>query len=886
MKESKEKTKKKSSLSDFFSDADLTMFAADKVPGKNIVELLKYFNGDALAAVVWYQKYADTKNGEVHPDEMHMRMASAFFEIENKYNISDKAFAKKYKKEVEEHLSDYGQIRDELTEEDIFASFYNFEHIIPQGSIMSQLGVDSIGSLSNCFVTASPDDSYGGIFKTDQTLAQVAKRRGGVGVEISTLRPSGSVTSNVAKTSTGAVSFMPRFSNTIREVAQGGRRGALMITMDIAHPDIQEFITVKQDLTKVTGANISVKVSDDFMKAVENNAEYCLRWPIDSRPITRTDEELNVLIEKKGKYFKFVNAKDVWDSLIKAAHLSAEPGILFWTRMTLNSPDGFYKQFSPISTNPCGEIPLPAGDSCRLIALNLTGFIENRFREDTKFNFDKFYDVTYDAMRLSDVLVDLEIEAVDTIINKIKSDPENKDTKQVELAFWMNAKKMGKEGRRTGLGFTGIGDTAALLGYKYGSDEFLDFEEKMMHVKMEAELDASIDMAIVRGPFIGWDPETEFIEVDGNLLGMNHYYQFIIDEFPEQAARMFKFGRRNISISTVAPTGSLSMLAQITSGIEPLFKPFFKRRKKIMGTEEVKADFVDDNGDRWTEHIVVHEQFKQWIYKNTSLSKNSSTWTDEMMEKAFKDSPWFGATAEEINWRDRIKVQAIAQKYTSHSISSTINLPKGTKAKEINDIYMAAWKADLKGVTVYVDGSRDGVLVSKDTSNDAVFVYKESLKRPEEVRSIAHTTQVGPDKFSVFVGLMNGLPYEIFAYKGGTKEGEGAMIKIGKGDYQFMGEGEDSRRRVITGKMTDEQEMITRLLSGSLRHGRDIVYLVEDLQKTSGNMFGFNSALARVLKLYIPDGTKGSNVCPECGDNSMVYEENCLHCTSCGYSAC
>ena len=886
MKKTSEKTK--ATIADFFSEDELKMFTEGGLENIHIVELLKYFNGDALAAVVWYQKYANRELDEKHPDDMHIRLASGFYDVEKEYTKRDRAFFKEYEDEVKDNLSEYGHGRKSLNDDDIFAMFHNFSTVIPQGSVMSQLGVNSIGSLSNCFVAPAPSDSYGGIFKTDQTLAQTAKRRGGVGVDISELRPNGAPTSNVAKTSTGAVSFMERFSNTIREVAQAGRRGALMITINVEHPDIEDFVTIKQDLTKVTGANISVKVSDAFMKAVEKDEEYCLRWPVDARPITRFEEKIGELISKDGNFYRFINAKELWDTMIASAHKSAEPGVLFWTRMRNNSPDGYYPRFAPISTNPCGEIPLPAYDSCRLIALNLMGFVNGKMTDKAEFNYEKFYSTVYETMRLSDDLVDLEIDAVQTIIDKVKSDPEDASVKQVELEFWEKAQAIGKEGRRTGLGFTALGDAAAMLDLKYGSEDFIEFVESIMETKFEAELDCSIDMAITRGPFEGWDPAIEFHEIDGKLYGMNAFYQMIATEFPDQARRMHRFGRRNISWSTVAPTGSLSMLAQVTSGIEPLFKPYYTRRKKIMGGKDIEADFVDANGDRWTEHVVVHEQFKQWVYNNTTLSKNSRKWTEKMLENVFEKSPWFDSTAEDVNWKDRVDTQAAIQKYTSHSISSTINLPSTATPEDIDKIYMEAWKAKLKGVTVYVDGSRDGVLISTSDKeeNKDTFSYIKAIKRPVEIKAFAHTTQVGTDKYSVFVGTINGLPYEVFAYKGGTKEGEGKMVKITKGEYQFIGDGEDSRHRIITGKMTEEQEMITRLLSGSLRHGRDIKFLVEDLNKTSGSLFSFNSAIARILKLYIPDGTLGGNTCPECGDDAMVYEEGCKSCTSCGYSAC
>ncbi|MCK5788947.1 MAG: ribonucleoside-diphosphate reductase, adenosylcobalamin-dependent, partial [Chlamydiia bacterium] len=536
------------------------------------------FNYNSLASTVWFNKYANEKLEEKMPAQMHKRMAKVFYDVEEKYYKAEVERLNKGNKSknldyLKDNLSDYGFRRTPLSEKSIFKLFARFKYVIPQGSVMSQAGTEEIGSLSNCMVTEAPSDSYGGIMKTDQELAQMFKRRCGAGTDISTLRPAGAGTSNVAKTSTGAVSFMHRFSNTTREVAQGSRRGALMLTMDILHPDIMDFITVKNDLTKVTGANISVKVNDTFMKAVENDEEICLRWPIELEVPERYDDmELNELYTVDGGYVKWTNAKVIWDTLIKSTHATAEPGILFWDQIIKHSPEGFsYPAFTALSTNPCGEIPLPAYDSCRLMALNLTAFVVNKHSPEAFFDFDQFYAAVYEAMRLSDDLVDMELDAVQRIIDKIMKDPEQLSVKKVELDMWNKIYATGKAGRRTGLGFTALGDAAAYLGVTYGGEDFQRILKSLMHTKMKAEFDCSIDLAITRGQFKDYDATQEFYRIDDKYYGANSFYTLMVEEFPEQVERMIKHGRRNISVSTVAPTGSLSMLAEVSSGIEPVF---------------------------------------------------------------------------------------------------------------------------------------------------------------------------------------------------------------------------------------------------------------------------------------------------------------------------
>ncbi|MBT5089771.1 MAG: adenosylcobalamin-dependent ribonucleoside-diphosphate reductase, partial [Flavobacteriales bacterium] len=609
-----------------------------------------YFEGDELAGTTWMNKYAmKNKDGEFveqNPDDMHRRMAKEFGRIEAdyklKYNLNGSA----------RFLSKYGQEREDLTEEKVYNYFKEFGYIIPQGSVMSSLGNHyKLASLSNCIVVPELHDSYGGVFYTDQQLAQLFKRRCGVGVDISNLRPSGARVSNAAGNTSGAVSFMNRFSNTTREVAQNGRRGALMLSMDISHPDVEDFITIKQDLQKVTGANISIRLSDEFMKAVENNAEYTHKWPIDS---------------ETPKFRKTVKAKELWDTIIECAHNTAEPGLIFWDRQHWYSTSSVYPGYKNTSTNPCSEIAMQGGDSCRLIAINLFNFVENPFTKDAKFLMEDFYKSTYEGQRLMDDLVDLETEAIGRILRKVDADDEPDNIKQVEKETWELLLKTGKEGRRTGLGFTGLADMVAALGMAIDSDDAIAKVEEIMKEKCRAEFDSSIDMSLERGSFVGFDAKIE---------NTSEFVQMLEVELPEVYERMMKFGRRNISISTVAPTGTLSMLAQTSSGIEPVFMTHYKRRRKINEQDrEAKVDFIDDLGDKWQEFTVYHHNLK--------------TWMEVTGETDITKSPYAGSTAPEINWNKRVKMQAVVQKYVTHSISSTINLPNDVSLNEVSNIYL------------------------------------------------------------------------------------------------------------------------------------------------------------------------------------------------------
>ena len=831
---------------------------------------ISYFNGDELAATTWMNKYAMKDDAgefvEQSPDDMHKRMAKEFGRIEAdyklKYNLNGSA----------KFLSKYGQEREDLTEEKIYNYFKEFGYIIPQGSVMSSLGnYYQLASLSNCIVVPDLHDSYGGVFYTDQQLAQLFKRRCGVGVDISNLRPAGARVSNAAKSTSGAVSFMNRFSNTTREVAQNGRRGALMLSMDIAHPDVEDFITIKQDLQKVTGANISIRLSDEFMSAVESNSEYTHKWPIES---------------DNPKFTRTVNAKELWDTIIKCAHNTAEPGLIFWDRQHWYSTSSVYPKYKNASTNPCSEIAMQGGDSCRLIAINLYNFVEKPFTKEAKFLMEDFYKATYEGQRLMDDLVDLETEAIGRILAKIDADDEPEKIKAVEKETWELLLKTGIEGRRTGLGFTALADMIAAMGMAIDSDAAIAKTEEIMKEKCRAEFDSSIDMSLARGSFVGFDAKIE---------KTSEFVQMMEKELPDVYERMMKFGRRNISISTVAPTGTLSMLAQTSSGIEPVFMTHYKRRRKLNEQDrEAKVDFIDDSGDKWQEFTVYHHNLK--------------TWMEVTGETDITKSPYSGSTAPEINWLKRVEMQAVVQKYVTHSISSTINLPNDVSLDEVSNIYLESWKQGTKGITVYRDGSRSGVLVSADEEKNDVlenteFKETKAPSRPERLDAKVVRFKNNKEKWIAVVGLLNGRPYEIFTGKTedvfnmpSTVE-YGWVIKNrredGSSQYDFQYEDKDGYKVTMGGlsrSFDKEFWNYAKLISGILRHGMPLHYVVDLIEKMNlydENINTWKSGVVRALKTFIADGTKVSDhTCRECGDEGLVYEEGCLKCVSCGYSKC
>lgn len=844
-------------------------------------ELIEYFNGDDLAANVWQGKYQ--AEGEITPNDMHKRMAKEFARIEANYieRETDEYF--EHGARVTDTLSTYGRNRSNLTERRIFNLFRDFQYVIPQGSIMAQLGTDTIGSLSNCFVIGQPADSFGGIFQKDEEIAQLEKRRGGVGIDISTLRPQGTATSNTAKTSTGACTFMHRFSNTTREVAQNGRRGALMISMDVNHPDIMIFIKTKRDLSQVTGANISIKLNDDFMNAVVSNEDYILRFPCDSIKhdvIEYSDEPYLKLLEEDGVFFRRIKAREYWEEIIKSAHGVAEPGLMFWNKMVEYSPDGVYSQFRQITTNPCSEIAMQPYDACRLIALNLYSFVDYPFHLKATFNFKKFYKYNYEAMRICDDVIDLEVEHIDTILRKLAQDSESKDIKKTEIALWKNIRKTALTSRRTGLSFTALGDTLAALNLKYDSKEALEIIDAIMTVKMRSELDCTTDLAILREPFKGWNSHLEVY--DTTCFG-NDFYKFLYSKFPKEFERMQLYGRRNVSWSTVAPTGTVSLMAQTTSGIEPLFQPYYIRRKKINPSDEgVEIHFVDENGDMWQEFNIVHPKFKDWINQREDVVDCEGATTEEL-DFWFRESPWYGSTANNIDWIKRIDIQAIIQKYISHSISSTINLPNKVTEDEVSNIYLEAWRRGLKGITVYRDGSRSGVLVT--TTSSESFEHKDAQKRPKCLNVDIHTAVSEGVKWNVIIGLVDDKPYEVFTIPYFTTKSKMELCKRGKGKYDLI-ENNEVYSEDITSKMNFEQEVVTRLISTSLRHRTDIKFIVEQLNKTKGDMFSFIKVITRILKKYIPDGAKSTVICNECNSNNVIFEEGCNKCLDCGSSKC
>lgn len=1178
-------------------------------------ELLKYFNGDELAANVWLGKYA--QEGDITPDDMHKRMASEFARIEYKYQHDLEQHVGRLKPEKWNILSHYGRHRDELDEDAIYELFKDFKYIVPQGSIMSNLGNKAITSLSNCFVIGQPTDSYGGICKKDEEMAQLMKRRGGVGLDISTLRPATTKVSNAAKSSTGAVSFMHRFSNTTREVAQDGRRGALMLSTHINHPDSLDFIKIKRDLSQVTGANISVKISEEFMKAVEKDEDYILRFPCDvkiSSDFNFEVEEYNKLVHttllnpvKQEFYYKKIKAKEYWNEIIKSAHGSAEPGIIFEDNHHNYSPDGVYPQFKGITTNPCfsyetkiltaygyekigdlegqdidfinkdgkivsgtvfksgekatytlnlsnkeiivttidhrfmltdgsekqaqfitkedrlmpffiindkinefvkygfiqgdgctgrlnstthlgmeinigekdgdianlfnikntgknylggfneilkelgfnssvlpnrtlpttfnnwnsdnklmflkglwsangsiikghrisfkstckelilelsnilqefgidsyfttnkakevefsngtymckesydlniskynavlkfaekigfvhnykqdslkelilakapkilsakvtevkpvydfslndnthwgviqgviahncGEIFMQEYDACRLIAVNYFSFVDNPFTPEAKFDLEKFYKINYEAMRLSDDLIDLELENIDKILRKIMEDPEPFEDKRTEFELWTKIKETAAASRRTGLGFTALGDTLAALGLKYDSDEAIKLIEQISKTKMESELDCTIDLAILRGTFEGWDTNKEFYQTQGR----NTFYKMLMDEFPEHSLRMIKYGRRNVSWSTVAPTGTVSLMSQTTSGIEPLFSPYYFRRKKINPNDEgVRVDFTDQNGDKWQEFPVLHPKFKDWIlwYDRANGSKIENM-NKEVLQYFFELSPYYKSTANDIDWVKRVEIQGIIQKYITHSISSTINLPNSVTEAEVSEIYMESWKKGLKGITVYRDGSRSGVLITESTKDKQdTFEYRDAPKRPKELPCDIHHLKIKDEKFTVLIGMLDNKPYEVFVipYEIGKNYKTGFLNKQKSGKYNLTVSIDEELPLIfdVAEKMTDTEETLTRLISTSLRHGSNIQFIVEQLNKSKGDMFSFSKSIARVLKKYIPDGTKSTVKCNECGSSNVIFQEGCMGCKDCGSSKC
>ena len=790
-------------------------------------ECIEYFNGDDLAAKVFLDKYA-LRNGEdlleSTPDDMHRRIARELSRIEkDKFNKP-------------------------LSENKIYSYLKDFRYIIPQGSPMYGIGNDLvIQSLGNCFVVDSPKDSYGGILYTDQQLAQLMKRRAGVGVCLDNIRPKGQPTKNAAKTTDGISVFMERFSNTTREVAQHGRRGALLQSLSIHHPEIETFITIKQDLTKVTGANISVTITDEFMKAVKDNTEYEQRWPVNS---------------DKPSIVCRVKAKEIWDKIIHSNWKSAEPGILFIDRAKEFGLSDMYgsvdSRFYDITTNPCGEIWMGT-DSCRLLLINLLSFVTEPYTKKAKFDFVKFDEVCSVGQRMMDNIVDLEIEKIDKIIKKVKSDPEDQYIKANELKMWQNYKEVATLGRRTGLGITALGDALAAMGVTYGSKKSIKTTEDIYKALAISSMTSSCKMAKELGAFPLYDKQ---VEKD------NEFLRRLFSQSPELKSLHNKHGRRNISLTTTAPAGSVSILTQTTSGIEPVFLLSYMRRRKIRDNR--KADFVDALGDKWEEFEVFHHGVHRW---------------SEATGKAnVEESPYWDSTSNKIDWKASVSMQAVAQKWITHSISKTCNVPKNVDVKLISEIYAKAYNEGGKGFTVYRDGCRDGVLVEKQKQEI------EQTERPRELPCDVHHTTVAGERYFVLVGKKDDRPYEVFAGKNGflkPKVVSGKIIRKRKGFYKAEFDGDDVELAPIVACCDDHEESISRLTSCLLRVGSPVLLVVQQLEKVQGSMHSFAKGLSRTLKKYIPDGTEEKGeLCENCGAESLIRSEGCQLCKSCGASKC
>ena len=824
---------------------------------------VEYFHGDELAAKVWASKYAlkDSFGNlyEETPDDMHKRIASEISRIENNY-------------------------ANPLSFDDVYKLIKDFKYIVPQGSPMSGIGNNyQVGSLSNCFVIGldGEPDSYGGIIKIDEEQVQLMKRRGGVGHDLSHIRPKGSPVKNSALTSTGLVPFMQRYSESTREVAQDGRRGALMLTVSIKHPDSESFIDAKLEQGKITGANVSVRIDDDFMNAVVENRPYVQQYPISGTPV----------------YSKEVDASQIWKKIVHNAWKSAEPGVLFWDTIIRESVPECYSDlgFKTISTNPCGEIPLCPYDSCRLLAVNLYSYVKNPFTPQAEFDFDLFSKHIRVAQRIMDDIIDLEIEKIDKIRNKIKLDPESAEVKQTEAYLWEKIRTKTLKGRRTGVGTTGEGDMLASLGLRYGTEEATNFSEKVHKALALAAYASSVEMAKERGAFEVYDSERE---------KNNPFINRIKDAAPEVYADMVKYGRRNIACLTIAPTGTTSIMTQTTSGIEPVFMPVYKRRRKVNPNDpESKIDFVDESGDAWEEYIVYHHKFITWMKANNIPvdKKYSQEEIDEIVAK----SPYYKATSNDVDWLEKVKMQGRVQKWVDHSISVTINLPSDVTEDLVNELYIQAWKCGCKGCTVYRDGSRAGVLISAKKEEPAGHPEEHVIKRPVELEADVVKFQNNKEKWIAFVGLLNGKPYEIFTGLADDDEGIFCPKSVNKGkiiksidengnkryDFQFINKrGYKTTIEGLSDKFNPEFWNYAKLISGVLRYGMPIdqvLKLVSGLELDSQSINTWKMGVERALKKYLPDGTKASGQkCPHCGQETLVYQEGCLICTTCGTSKC
>jgi ribonucleoside-diphosphate reductase alpha chain len=827
---------------------------------------LSYFDGDDLAARVWVNKYAlKDSEGVLYertPDDMHRRIASEIARIESKYPNA-------------------------MTETEVYNLIKNFRYIVPQGSPMAGIGNPfQIASLSNCFVigTEGDSDSYGAIMKIDQEQVQLMKRRGGVGHDLSHIRPKGSPVKNSALTSTGLVPFMERYSNSTREVAQDGRRGALMLSVSINHPDAEDFIDAKMEQGKVTGANVSVRIDDAFMEAVGTDAVYTQKFPIHSAT---------------PKYRKEIQASDLWKKIVHNAWKSAEPGILFWDTIIKESVPDCYADlgYRTVSTNPCGEIPLCPYDSCRLLAINLLSYVEKPFTENASFNFKLFKEHVAAAQRIMDDIIDLELEKVDAILKKIENDPELEETKMVEAKLWRQIQTKAREGRRTGIGITAEGDMLAALGLRYGSEEANTFSVEVHKTIALEAYRASVHTARDRGAFEIFDAERE----------KNNPFILRLKEADEELYyEMLEHGRRNIALLTIAPTGTTSLMTQTTSGIEPVFLPVYKRRRKVNPNEKgVRVDFVDEVGDSWEEYLVFHHQFKTWMTVNGYDTQKN--YTPEEISNIVEKSPYHKATSSDVDWLSKVRLQGAVQKWVDHSISVTINLPHDVSEELVGELYMEAWKAGCKGVTVYRDGSRSGVLISNEEKKKETGATLTSFptKRPQVLEADVVRFQNNKEKWIAFIGLIEDNPYEIFTGLADDEDGiliprwvtQGRIIKNrdedGNSRYDFQYKNARGYKTTIEGlshKFDPEYWNYAKLISSTLRHGMPIekvVDLINSLHLDSEQINTWKNGVARALKKYVEDGVaaKGQK-CSNCKSTNLVYQEGCLTCTDCGSSKC
>ncbi len=826
---------------------------------------LKYFGGDELAAQVWVNKYAlKDSYGNIYeqsPDDMHRRIARELARIEASYPAG-------------------------MSEDEIYELLRDFRYSVPQGSPMAGIGNNfQVGSLSNCFVIGldGKPDSYGGIISIDQEQVQLMKRRGGVGHDLSHLRPKGTPVKNSALTSTGLVPFMERYSNSTREVAQDGRRGALMMTVSIKHPDSEAFIDAKMTPGKVTGANVSVRIDDDFMRCVESGEPYRQQFPVNS---------------DKPETVQEIDAAALWQKIVGNAWKSAEPGVLFWDTIRRESVPDCYADlgFETISTNPCGEIPLCPYDSCRLLAINLFSFVENPFTPEARFNFDKLAEVTAKSQRMLDDIIDLEMEKIDTILGKIDSDPEPEEVKAPECNLWLKIKAKTLRGRRTGLGTTAEGDMIAAMGFRYGTPEATDFSVQVHRAVALAAYGESVKMAGERGAFEVYDAARE---------ANNPYIQRLAEADPALYERMKAIGRRNIACLTIAPTGTTSLMTRTSSGIEPVFMPVYKRRRKVNAADPAaRIDYIDDSGDAFEEYIVYHPKFLDWMKTKGIEPRRDFTQTE--LDELVAASPYAGATANEIDWHEKVTMQGKIQKWVDHSISVTINLPADISVEAVESLYRQAWHAGCKGCTVYRDGSRSGVLVAIEKKKEQAHEHTPLLaKRPNELEADVVRFQNNKEKWIAFVGLVDGRPYEIFTGLADDEDGifipksvnHGKIIKATdengnkRYDFQFINKrGHKTTIEGLSDKFNPEFWNYAKLISGVLRYGMPIdqvLKLVGGLELDSQSINTWKMGVERALKKYLPNGTtaKGQR-CPNCGQETLVYQEGCLICTACGTSKC